>query len=132
MKLKYPFSGFLDGIRMRSRSKTRITGPAVTAKIVEMSNTEAPKPTAHFADCNEAGKIMYIQQPKGLYAACWGGLMSTRAQHLGAKGVIVDGRVRDLNEHREMGFPVRFAHQFSTAFLARTKLRRSSRETRRF
>ncbi|KAH7131143.1 ribonuclease E inhibitor RraA/Dimethylmenaquinone methyltransferase [Dactylonectria macrodidyma] len=110
VKLKYPFGGFLDGIRMRSPAHSagqpRIMGPAVTVKMVEMSNVEAPKPAAHFADCNETGKIMYIQQPKGLYAACWGGLMSTRAQHLGAKGVIVDGRVRDLNEHREMGFPV--------------------------
>lgn len=32
--------------------------------------------------------------------------MSTRAQKLGAKGVIVDGRCRDLNEHRSLGFPV--------------------------
>jgi len=34
--------------------------------------------------------------------------MSTRAKFLGAKGVVVDGNVRDLGEHREMGFPVRF------------------------
>lgn len=32
--------------------------------------------------------------------------MTTRAKYLGAKGVVVDGNVRDLGEHREMGFPV--------------------------
>jgi regulator of RNase E activity RraA len=32
--------------------------------------------------------------------------MSLRAQTLGAAGVIVDGRVRDLQEHRDLGFPV--------------------------
>lgn len=81
-------------------------GPAVTVKMVEMSDTSAPKPSQHFVDFNEAGKIMYIQQPKGLYSACWGGLMSTRAHYLGAQGVIVDGRVRDVGEHQELKFPV--------------------------
>jgi hypothetical protein len=32
--------------------------------------------------------------------------MSLRAQTLGAAGVIVDGRVRDLQEHRDLEFPV--------------------------
>jgi regulator of RNase E activity RraA len=49
---------------------------------------------------------MYIQQPKGLPSACWGGLMSTRAQKLGSLGTIIDGRMRDAQEHRDMGFPV--------------------------
>lgn len=83
-----------------------MVGPAVTVKMVEMSDTTSPRPPKHFADCNEPGKIMYIQQPKGLYAACWGGLMSTRAKHLGAQGVVVDGRIRDLAEHREKNFHV--------------------------
>lgn len=74
--------------------------------MVEMSDTTSPKPPKHFVDCNEAGKIMYIQQPKGLYSACWGGLMSTRAKFLGAGGVVVDGRIRDVREHIEKEFPV--------------------------
>ncbi|EXJ71981.1 uncharacterized protein A1O5_04483 [Cladophialophora psammophila CBS 110553] len=85
---------------------TTTFGPAVTVRMVEMSDRHAPSPPRHFADCNEPGKIMYIQQPKGLYSACWGGLMSTRAKHMGAEGVIIDGRMRDVREHREMGFPV--------------------------
>jgi regulator of RNase E activity RraA len=32
--------------------------------------------------------------------------MSLRAQTLGAAGVIIDGRVRDLQEHRDLEFPV--------------------------
>jgi regulator of RNase E activity RraA len=35
--------------------------------------------------------------------------MSLRAQILGAAGVIVDGRVRDLQEHRDLGFPACYA-----------------------
>lgn len=86
----------------------RVFGPAVTVEMVEMSNTSAPKLDKHFVDHNEDGSIMYIQQPKGLPSACWGGLMSTRAKYLGAQAVIIDGRMRDVTEHREMGFPVRY------------------------
>lgn len=88
------------------RSPGKIIGPAVTVQMVEASDTTSPKPPKHFADCNEAGKVMYVQQPKGLYSACWGGLMSTRAKYLGAAGVVVDGRIRDVAEHREKEFPV--------------------------
>ena len=112
MKLKYPFGGFLDGIKMYSpeASNRTIFGPAITVKMVQADDLSAPSPAKHFADCNEAGKIMYIQQPKGLYSACWGGLMSTRAKATNAAAVIVDGRIRDIGEHREMGFPVGLSH----------------------
>ena len=90
----------------RQAGSTRIFGPAVTVKMIESRDQTAVKPGKHFADCNENGKIMFVQQPKGLYSACWGGLMSTRAKRLGAQGVVIDGRMRDVGEHREMGFPV--------------------------
>lgn len=32
--------------------------------------------------------------------------MSARAQAKGCQGVVIDGNVRDLNEHRQMKFPV--------------------------
>ena len=38
--------------------------------------------------------------------AFWGGLMSTRAQHLGAVGAIVNGYSRDTSEIEALGFPV--------------------------
>ncbi|KAJ5239818.1 ribonuclease E inhibitor RraA/Dimethylmenaquinone methyltransferase [Penicillium chermesinum] len=106
VKLKQPYGGFLDGLQMISPGAgTSIYGPAITVKMVE-TNSPGPTPPLHFADANEAGHIMYIQQPKGLPSACWGGLMSTRAQQLKSLGVMVDGRVRDAQEHRDMGFPV--------------------------
>ena len=39
--------------------------------------------------------------------ACWGGLLTTRAKHSGVTGVVIDGRCRDLAEHREAQYPVR-------------------------
>ncbi|KAH6880541.1 ribonuclease E inhibitor RraA/Dimethylmenaquinone methyltransferase [Thelonectria olida] len=107
VKLKYPYGGYLDGIRMFSPGPdTRVMGHAVTVQMVEMSDKSAPKLDKHFVDHNEEGGIMYIQQPKGLYSACWGGLMSTRAKYLGAQAVVLDGRMRDVREHNEFGFPV--------------------------
>ena len=38
--------------------------------------------------------------------ACYGGLMSKRANHLGAAGTVIDGRLRDLQEHRDLEYPV--------------------------
>ncbi|OJJ05099.1 hypothetical protein ASPVEDRAFT_55111 [Aspergillus versicolor CBS 583.65] len=112
VKLRYPYGGFLDGLRMRSPalrpespSPLRIYGPAVTVKMIETSKS-GPTPDLHFADANKPGHVMYIQQPKGLYSACWGGLMSTRAKAAGALGVVIDGRMRDIREHWDLGFPV--------------------------
>ncbi|KAK7204044.1 ribonuclease E inhibitor RraA/Dimethylmenaquinone methyltransferase [Myxozyma melibiosi] len=116
VKLKVPFGGFLDGITMfspeRQAGPTKIFGEAITVKMVDASDKTSPSLPKHFCDYNESGKIMFISQPKGMYSACWGGLMTTRAKHLGAPGVIVDGRFRDILEQREMGFPV-FARDIS-------------------
>ena len=90
---------------MYSPGSGSIYGPAITVKMVE-TNSPGPTPEMHFADANKEGHIMYIQQPKGMYSACWGGLMSTRAQKLGSLGTMVDGRMRDTSEHIEMGYPV--------------------------
>ncbi len=38
--------------------------------------------------------------------ALWGGLMSTRAAHLGAVGAVLDGYHRDTREIARLGFPV--------------------------
>ena len=34
--------------------------------------------------------------------------MSTRARYLGAAGTIVDGRIRDLQEHQDLEYTVRY------------------------
>lgn len=39
--------------------------------------------------------------------------MSTRAKYSGTAGTVVDGRIRDLQEHRDLKFPV-FARDVGT------------------
>ncbi|KAF5629803.1 ribonuclease e inhibitor rraa dimethylmenaquinone methyltransferase [Fusarium tjaetaba] len=107
VKLNYPRGGFLKDIQLRSvDSKTRIFGPAVTVKMVRTKAKGKPTLDTHFVDHNVKGGVMYINQPVDAISACWGGLMSTRAKYLGAEGVVINGRMRDINEHKEFNFPV--------------------------
>ncbi|KUJ12404.1 RraA-like protein [Mollisia scopiformis] len=91
VKLKYPFGGFLDGISMWSPERQgHLSGKVSAATIGEAVTV----------------KIMYIQQPKDMYSACFGGLMGLRSKTLGAAGVVVDGRFRDVQEIQELGLPL--------------------------
>ena len=49
---------------------------------------------------------IYVATGASLRYALWGGLMSTRAQHLKAAGAILDGYVRDADEIERLGFDV--------------------------
>ncbi|KAK5058691.1 hypothetical protein LTR84_010955 [Exophiala bonariae] len=106
VKLKVPNGGFLTGLRMFSpeyrAGQSKIFGPAHTVRMVDAADKSAPKPKQHFADSIAHGSVVFVSQPKGYTSACWGGLMSTRAQKLGAAGVVIDGRFRDVNEHRDL------------------------------
>lgn len=110
VKLKVPYGGYLQGLTMYSPERetglAKIFGPAFTVHTVMESDTAAPKPTGHFVDAIPKGSVVYIQQPKNTFSSVWGGLMSTRAKMLGAQGVVIDGYFRDINEQKELNFPV--------------------------
>ncbi|KAF9413967.1 hypothetical protein BGZ76_004959 [Entomortierella beljakovae] len=107
--LKVPNGGYLPDINMWSpeykAGDTRVFGPAYTVQMVPIEDKESPKPEQHFVDAAPEGHVVCISQPSHLVNAVWGGLMTARARTRGALGVIVDGRVRDLNEQRDVGFP---------------------------
>lgn len=113
LKLKIAEGGYLPGIEMYSPTylsspDTRVCGPAYTVKMVSQADTLAPKPGQHFVDAAEAypGHVMVVSAPTLARSAVWGGLMTARAQQLDVRGVVLDGRCRDLTEHREAGFAV--------------------------
>lgn len=58
-------------------------------------------------DSVPSGSVLFISAPPKTVCAVYGGLMSTRAKYLGAAGTIVDGRIRDLQEHRDLDYAVR-------------------------
>ncbi|KAG2214286.1 RraA-like protein [Mucor mucedo] len=111
-----PWAGYIPDIELWSpkycEGDTRIVGPAFTVKMVEKSDTCAPTPSEHFVDAAHEGSIIVISAPSDVKNAVWGGLMSAGAQSRGVQGVIIDGRVRDLGEQRDMQFPV-FARSHS-------------------
>jgi 4-hydroxy-4-methyl-2-oxoglutarate aldolase len=61
--------------------------------------------TAAVQACS-AGDVIVIEQRTGLDAACWGGILSQGARLRGIAGVVAEGPVRDIDEARELGFPV--------------------------
>ncbi|KAH7350602.1 ribonuclease E inhibitor RraA/Dimethylmenaquinone methyltransferase [Rhexocercosporidium sp. MPI-PUGE-AT-0058] len=117
LKLAHPHGGFLSGLTLwspqRQAGETKIAGRAYTVKYVLNSETEAPKLEGHYIDSVPQGAVIFVSSPKVLNAV-YGGLMTHRARASGAVGTVVDGRIRDLGEHREQGFPV-FARDVGTA-----------------
>ncbi|KAF2480099.1 ribonuclease E inhibitor RraA/Dimethylmenaquinone methyltransferase [Neohortaea acidophila] len=117
LKLKVPHGGFLAGLTMwspqRQEGPTRIVGPAYTVKYVRKNYENEPKPAGHYIDSVPSGSVVFISAPPRMINACYGGLMSNRAKYLGAVGTVIDGRLRDLQEHRDLHYPV-FARDVGT------------------
>ncbi|KAL4789675.1 ribonuclease E inhibitor RraA/Dimethylmenaquinone methyltransferase [Aspergillus venezuelensis] len=116
-KLKYPNGGFLEGLTLYSpefqAGDTKIVGQAFTVKFVPKDNADAPKLQGNYIDMVPSGAVVFISQPLPQVNAVYGGLMTLRAQALGAAAVVIDGRVRDLGEHRALNFPL-FAKSVGT------------------
>lgn len=52
------------------------------------------------------GDIIVVEQRSGLNAAAWGGILSRGAKLRGVAGTIAEGPVRDVDEAREVDYPV--------------------------
>jgi regulator of RNase E activity RraA len=52
----------------------------------------------HYVDLTQPDTFVVMNQPEGQYNAILGGIMALRMAVLGAKGVVVNGRVRDTQE----------------------------------
>lgn len=85
----------------------RIVGRAVTMKI-KPAGLEKPKQHLGTApiDAAKSGDIIVIDSGGRLDASAWGGLLSLGAKLKGISGVVIDGACRDVDEGRELGFPV--------------------------
>jgi 4-hydroxy-4-methyl-2-oxoglutarate aldolase len=54
----------------------------------------------------QPGDIIVVEQRSGLNAAAWGGILSRGAKLRGIAGTIAEGSVRDVDEAREVDYPV--------------------------
>jgi 4-hydroxy-4-methyl-2-oxoglutarate aldolase len=85
----------------------RIVGRAVTMKIKPAG---LQQPAQHLGtapiEAAQAGDIIVIDNGGKLEFSCWGGLLAISAKLKGVSGVVIDGASRDIDEARELGFPV--------------------------
>ena len=117
LKLK----GVVTGL-VQHAGDTRIAGRAITVRLGVGAPPAGP-PKHLCTTAIEAGgpdDVIVIEQRSGVEAGSWGGLLSVGAKARGIPGVVVDGPVRDIDQSRELGFPV-FARGL-TAFTARGRI----------
>ena len=95
-----------DIILLSPDSGYRMAGEAHTVRMVPAGGGPLPKREVHHIDAAPEGSIDVISIPPGVTTANWGGMMTTRAQVMKLCGVVLDGRTRDIEEHRQAGFPV--------------------------
>ncbi|KAI1818550.1 RraA-like protein [Poronia punctata] len=118
IKLKYRNGGFLSGLTMwspvRQEGSTKIVGKAYTVQYVPLDDPVPKYAGGHYIDQVPKGAVIFVSCPAKTPNAVYGGLMSTRAQFLGAVGSVIDGRFRDVQEQRDLGYPI-FARDVGTA-----------------
>jgi regulator of RNase E activity RraA len=94
-----PASTFL----MVPKATKSFPNPVPVSEDTQASNLSDSRP---YADYTESGTIVVISQPAGQSCAVVGGIMAARMQHLGAEGIVVDGRVRDLVALNQITLPI--------------------------
>lgn len=102
----------------------KIAGRIVTVKLADANGRSAQRHLCTGAiEAANAGDVIVIENPR-LDAAGWGGILSAAAKTKGVAGVVCSGAARDIDESRELGFPV-----FARAAVPRTARGRIIEET---
>jgi len=103
---KLGLTGAVTGIA-RVSSDARLAGRVLTVKL---DRAEGRTSTRHLCtaaiEAAAPGHVIVCEQRTGLDAACWGGNLTIAAQMRGVAGAIIDGPARDIDESRQLGFPV--------------------------
>ena len=107
---KLGLPGCVTGLLPLSSSR-KIAGKVHTVKLVaKESAPPASGPPRHLGttaiEAAQPGEIIVVEQRSGLDAGSWGGILSMGAKMRAVAGVIADGPVRDVDEARQLDFPV--------------------------
>ncbi len=85
----------------------RIVGRSVTVKIKPAGLEKAKQHLGTPAiDAAQSGDVIVVDNGGRTDVSSWGGLLSLAAKLKGISGVVIDGACRDIDESREVGFPV--------------------------
>jgi regulator of RNase E activity RraA len=120
LKLKVPGAGFIPDLIPYCNQVSQDTGapqpilvaPASTVLFIPKNVPGHGYPASniprseHWVDLTQPGTIVVLSQPKGQKNAVLGGIMAMRMKKLAALGVVVHGRIRDVQELKEIGLMV--------------------------
>jgi regulator of RNase E activity RraA len=87
---------------IRPRVEGRFAGPALTVKLYP----------GDLVDCLDAlkvaraGDVIVVDAAGETETSIWGGLMAGLCTMRGVAGAVVDGGIRDIDEIRDVGFPI--------------------------
>jgi regulator of RNase E activity RraA len=99
-------SGAVSGIRPLT-GPHRIAGGVVTVKLVAAEGRTSKQHLATAAiEASGPGDVLVIEHRSREDCAGWGGILSRAAKARGIAGTLVEGSVRDVDESREIGYPV--------------------------
>ncbi|HLF71228.1 MAG TPA: RraA family protein [Dehalococcoidia bacterium] len=102
----------------------KIAGRIVTVKLADANGRTSTRHLCTGAiEAANPSDVIVIENPR-LDAAGWGGILSAAAKTKGLAGVVCGGAVRDIDESRELDFPV-----FGRAAIPRTARGRIIEET---
>jgi 3-hexulose-6-phosphate synthase/6-phospho-3-hexuloisomerase len=93
--------GAMSGIRPCS-GKVKMAGPAVTVRSLA---GDWAKPVEAI-DVAEPGDVLVIDNEGSTVVATWGELATLSAEGRGLSGVVIDGSARDMDDLRDLSFPV--------------------------
>jgi regulator of RNase E activity RraA len=123
LKLKVPGAGFIADLNPyclpNGDGSAKTIAPVSTVMFVAKGEVlEEPSSNipgeVHWADLSQSGTVVVLKQPPGQTNAVCGGIMAMRMSVLEVKGIITAGRVRDLDELKATGLPVRRYHDINS------------------
>lgn len=100
-------AGAVLGLSPLGAPGKRIAGRIRTVKVGPRRD-DAPRPHlgARAIAAAAPGEVIVVDHRGRLDVSAWGGILSLAASVRGVAGVIVDGACRDLDDARQLGFPV--------------------------
>jgi len=103
---KLGLTGVAPGLQ-RLSTNTRVIGAVLTVRLEEAGGRLAERHLCTAAiEAAHPGEVIVVEHRSRSDCAGWGGILSRAAGMKKIAGVIVDGICRDIDESRELGFPV--------------------------
>jgi 4-hydroxy-4-methyl-2-oxoglutarate aldolase len=103
---KLGLPGSVTGIP-RVSTDQRIAGRVITVKLDRAEGRSSVRHLCTAAiETASPGDVIVCEQRTGLDAACWGGNLTIAAKMRGVAGAIIEGPARDIDESRQLDFPV--------------------------